>query len=254
MPFLCAPAAADGSIDLSTTVVGLPSAAGIYGPVTEQHLAVRLPPDARLGFEFTNRTTKDTFNPSHTFGASADYFRRWTPRFSSYARISTASGPPAAARSLYLQGDLTGGHGFVASAGAGVSSLYGIGVYRIVKLGGTYYHGDGYASVTYTSGWSPLIGNTQSYLASLALGHPGRTTETFYWGTGSETDISVLNPSNPSLTGERESGSSIAIKHWVNPGAGYHVAFEWGTLNRADGTQIFQRRAITAGAFIKLGP
>lgn len=254
MVFLCVPACAGGSIDLSTSVSGLPSAAGIYGPVTEQSVAVRLPPDGRLGFEFTNRNSKDTFGPSHTLGASADYYRRWTQRFSSYALVSTASGPPHAARAVYLQGDLAGPHGFVISAGTGVSSLYGIGVYRIVKLGGTYYRGDGYASLTYTTGWSALIGNTQSYLASIAFGHPEHTTETFYWGTGSETDVSLQNPANPSLTGERESGASVVLKHWVNPGAGYHVALEWGTLNRADGTQIFARRAITAGAFMKLGP
>ena len=214
---------------------------------------MRFPPGGALGIRFINRSAKDVFNPSHTQYVGADYFHKWSPRFTGYALASTGTGAPYPARQLYLEGQFLISKGLTLQTGAGASSIPTIGIVRSLKFGATYYRGDGYASLTYTPAWSQALGSTQAFLFSLALGHLGKTTETFYLGTGNEGDVSLENPANPSIVGERETGAALFVKHWVSTGSGFRAGIEGGTLYRPGGRTIYARRAVTVGIFTSLG-
>lgn len=243
----------DGTLDLSTTVTGLPSTAGIYGPVSEQRLVVRLPPGHNFGIELANRTTKDRFRPAHAEYAAVDGRVDWSKHFSTTVLASVASGPPYPARRIAVQADALVHRGTVLSVGGELNSQFGIGIVRTARFGGTYYRGDGYASFMYSSSWSSVLGHMRGYLGSVAFGHPGQTTETLYAGTGSESDVNLQTPANPSLLGERETGASVSVKHWLSHGSGFHAGVGLGTLNRADGSVIYARREVTLGFFTTFG-
>jgi YaiO family outer membrane protein len=163
--------------------------------------------------------------------------------------MSFGSGPPFATTKFYIEGDATVHKGLQVAFGAGDSGAVGLGATRSLHAGATLYKGDGYVSFAYTPGWSQVIGYTQGYTLSMAFGHPGKTTETIFLGTGTESDVSLVNPSNPSIAGERETGATLMIKHWINPRLGYRLGYEYGTLNHAAGGQIYQRNTFDLGVF-----
>lgn len=245
------PAAASDttSVDLSTTLSTFASASGSYGPLTEQDLQIRFGPTGAFGIGIADRNARGTFSSTHTQNATIDVSHQWSPRFTSYAALGTGSGPPYPSRQAYLQGETLIAKGVTVLTGAGTSFTVGTGQTRSLKFGATYYRGDGYAALTYTPAWSQTLGSMQGYLFSLALGHPGNTTETFYVGTGSEGDISLQNPANTTIIGERETGVAVSVKHWLTPSFGFRVGAEVGRLYRVGGPSIYARRSITLGLF-----
>lgn len=242
-----------GSLDVSSSLSTFSSPNTSYGPWLIDDVNLRLPPGGDVGFEFSSRSARDSFNPNtQHYGAIDDYYH-WSKDFTSYALFGVGSGPPYASTRGYVEGDLSLSRRFVAELGAGDAATTGLGATRSIHLGSTYYKGDAFISFAYTPAWSQLIGYTQSYLLTVAFGHPGRTTETIYLGTGSESDVSLQNITNPSIVGERETGATLTIRHWVTSHAGYHVGYEYGVLTRGGGGIIYRRNTIDLGLFTAIG-
>lgn len=245
-------AAAAGTVDISTSASAISSASNAYGPWIFEDVDVQLPPTGDIGVHFENRRASDRFNPSTHQLLGLDAYHSLSRATSVYAAAAFGSGAPYARDRFTLEADVRAGRGWVAFAGGSLGSGYGIGAMQQLYAGAYYYFGDDYASFRYAPSWSSVLGAARGYAFTLALGHPGRTTETLRAGTGGEQDISLITPLNPTIIGEREFGTSISVKHWTGKSSGYHVDLRYGTLDRAQGARIYSRTSLGAGVFFAL--
>lgn len=252
--FCAVPAAAlaGGTVDISGAAYGLSSPSGAYGPWVYENIDVTLPPSGTTGLHFENRRASDKFNPNTQSQFGVDTYQKLSPALTLYAGAFAGSGAPYFRDRFTAEADVNAGHGFVPFAGGSLGSGYGVGTIRQLTAGTYYYFGDNYASFRYTPVWSQLLGETQGYSVTLALGHPGRTMHTFRAGVGGENDVSLINPQNPSLTGEREFAASFDVKHWISKDSGFHAGVEYGALSKAGGSQIYSRFGGRVGWFFAL--
>ncbi|MFN2450065.1 MAG: YaiO family outer membrane beta-barrel protein [Candidatus Baltobacteraceae bacterium] len=244
--------AAAGSVDISTSASSLSSPSNVYGPWTFEDLDVQLPPDGEVGVHFENRRSADRFNSSTRQLLGLDASRAFSKAITLYAAASFGSGAPYARDRFTLETDVKVGRHWVPFIGGSLGSGYGIGATQQLDAGAFYYFGDDYASFRYMPSWSKLLGAAQGYTFALALGHPGRTTETFRAGTGGESDVSLITPLNPTLIGEREYTTSLSVKHWTGTARGYHIDLLYGTLDRTNAARIYSRISVGAGFFFAL--
>lgn len=246
------PAAAAGSVDLTTSLSTFASPSQAYGPWVYEDLDVQLPPSARTGIHLENRHASDRFNPNSEHSLSVDQYLVLRPGLTGYASAQFGSGAPYVRDRFTGELDAKAGRGFVIFTGGSLGSGYGVGSLQQIYGGAYYYFGDDYVSFRYSPAWSSVLGSTQGYQLTAALGHPQRTTETFRIGTGGEYDVSLITPVNPTLVGERERTAGFTLKHWVNPGSGYHIDLEYGSLDRTRGPHIYTRASFGAGFFFTL--
>lgn len=228
------------------------SASSAYGPWVYENLDVQLPPGGNTGLHFENRRASDLYNPNTEHAFTVDRYVRVTHGLTGYAAAQFGSGAPYVRDRFTGELDMNAGHGLVAFAGGSLGSGYSVGTLQQLYGGAYYYFGDQYVSVRYAPSWSSVLGSAQGYSFTLALGHPQRTTETFRIGTGGEYDVSLINPVNPTLIGEREFDTSLSVKHWVSGSSGYHVDLLYGSLGRTSGSRIYTRTGIGGGVFFAL--
>lgn len=239
-------------MDVSGSFSSLSSKSNAYGPWIYEDVDVQLPPSGATGLHFENRHASDRFNPTTVTQLTLDSYVPISHAATLYAAASSASGAPYWRDRFEAQMDVKAGGGFVLTGGAAFGSGYGTGSMHRLSAGFFYYFGDDYFSLRYVPVWSSLLGGMPGYQASLALGHPGRTVHTLRFGTGLESDVSLLSPVNPTILGERESAVGYTIKHWTGSNAGFHAGIEFGTLSRSGGARIYSRTAVSAGAFFAL--
>lgn len=244
--------AAAGSVDLSASASSLSSSSDAYGPWIVEGIDVQLPPSGNVGVHFENRRASDRYNPSTRQLFEVDAYRALSRSTSLYAAASFGSGAPYARDRFTLEANVKVARGWVAFAGGSLGSGYGIGSMQQLYAGVYYYFGDDYASFRYAPAWSSVLGAARGYAFALELGHPGRTTETLRAGTGGENDISLITPFNPTISGEREFGTSLSVKHWTGAARGYHVDLLYGTLDRTQGSRVYSRTSLGAGVFFAL--
>lgn len=249
---LPAPAVAAGSVDVSASVATFASPSNAYGPWVYEDIDVQLPPSAQTGIHFENRRASDLFNPNTEQSLTVDQYLHVTRGITGYASAQFGSGAPYVRDRFTAELDAKAGRPFVIFMGGSLGSGYGVGSLQQLYGGVYYYRGDGYVSFRYSPAWSSVLGSTQGYLLTVALGHPQRTTETFRIGTGGEYDVSLITPVNPTLIGEREFNAGLSVKHWVNPASGYHIDLQYGSLNRTNGPHIYARTGLGAGFFFAL--
>lgn len=249
-----APATADsaGSADISTSFSAFSSPSNAYGPWVSENLDLQLPPDRRTGIHIENRRASDLYNPNTEFSVSLDRYQPLTRTVAFYASAGFGSGAPFPQDRFYAELDAKAAKSIVLFAGGALGSGYGIGATQQLTAGAYYYFGDDYISVRYAPAWSRTLGNVRGYQAALALGHPGRTTETFRLGSGGENDISLISPINPTIIGEREFGAGASIKHWTSTTSGYHLDLSYGMLGRTGGSRIYSRTSVGVGWFFAL--
>lgn len=245
-------ALAAGTVDVSASVSAFSSPSNAYGPWVYENVDAQLPPSGLTGLHFENRRASDRFNPNTEHAFTVDQYVRISPKTTAYASAQFGSAAPYVRDRFTAEIDQAAGHGLAFFAGASTGSGYGVGSLQQLYGGAYYYFGDDYVSVRYTPAWSSVLGSTQGYQLSLALGHPQKTTETLRIGTGGEYDVSLITPVNPSLIGEHEFGASFSVKHWITPANGYHVDLQYGSLNRTSGSHIYTRVGLGAGFFFAL--
>lgn len=254
MLFCALPAAAlaGGTVDISGAAYGLSSPSGAYGPWVYENIDVTLPPSGTTGLHFENRHASDKFHPTTESQFGIDTYKKISSALTLYAGAFAGTGAPYFRDRFTAEADVNVGRGFVPFVGGSLGSGYGVGPIGQITAGTYYYFGDDYFAVRYTPTWSKLLGQTQGYSATLALGHPGRTVHTFRIGVGGENDVSLINPDNPSIIGEREFAMGFDVKHWTTKTGGFHAGIEYGALSHAGGAQIYSRIGGRVGVFFEL--